>query len=191
MSSPTPTELPGNIERLAGTEPSSQIQYARLILKGSLHAAKPGTPDPPAPSPPPMLIAQCTLRPTGKYLFEVFANFGGATDLAFYPPWKPATPDDHFPPFTDKVNITMEFLGYTHVKPVRRQWEVPVETRDQFRYNPPGGGSPNLEEIAYYLRYMLSLPTLHLTLVDRTAEFLTTPLLDQIRREPLCRAAGI
>jgi hypothetical protein len=68
---------------------------------------------------------------------------------------------------------------------------MPVETRDQFRYNPPGGGSPNLEEIAYYLRYMLSLPTLHLTLVDRTAEFLTTPLLDQIRREPLCRAAGI
>jgi hypothetical protein len=41
----------------------------------------------------------------------------------------------------------------------------------------------------YYLRILLALPTLHLTLGDKAAEFRTTPLLDQIRREPLCKAS--
>jgi hypothetical protein len=138
-----------------------------------------------------MLIAQCTMRPNGKSFFELFANFGSVSDLAFYPPWTPASQQDLFPPRTDKVTFTMEFLGYTHVKPVRRQWEIPVQTPDQYRYNPPGGGSQNLEEIAYYLRYLVSLPTLRLTLGNRSAEFLTTPLLDEVRKEPLCRAAAL
>jgi hypothetical protein len=85
----------------------------------------------------------------------------------------------------------MDFLGYTHVKPVRRQWEIPVQTPDLYRYNPPGSGSANLEEITYYLRYLLALPTLRLTLDNRSVEFLTTPLLVEIRKEPLCRAAAL
>jgi hypothetical protein len=85
----------------------------------------------------------------------------------------------------------MDFLGYTHVKPVRRQWEIPVQTSGQYRYNPPGGGSSNLEEITYYLRYLLALPTLRLTLANRSAEFMTTPLLAAIRKEPVCRASGL
>jgi hypothetical protein len=43
----------------------------------------------------------------------------------------------------------MDFIGYTHVNPVRRQWEIPVQTPGQYRYNPPGSGSSNLEEITY------------------------------------------
>ena len=188
---PEKTTLASGIDRLAGTEPSSQIQYVRLVLLGSLHAAAKAAADSPVASPPPMLIAQCTLRPGGKYRFEVFANFGGATDLAFYPPWRPASPDDHFPPRTDKATLTMDFLGYTRVKPLQREWEIPTQTPGQYRYNPPGAGSPNLEEIAYDLRYLLALPTLRLTLRDRSAEFLTTPLLDEIRKEPLCKAAAL
>lgn len=183
--------LPSGIQRLSGTEPSSRIQYVRLILKGTLHAAAKGVPDPPQPSESPLLIAQCTLRPNGKYLFEVFATLGGPANLAFYPPWKPAGPDDHFPPATEKVTITMDFLGYTHVKPFRRQWEIPVEEPSVYRYNPPGLGSTNLEEFSWFLRYLLSLPTLRLTLNTRSAEFLTTPLLSDIRNEPLCPAAGL
>ena len=97
--------------------------------------------------------------------------------------------------------MTMDFLGYTHVKPVRRQWEIPVQTPGQYRYNPPGSGSANLEEITFYLRYLIALPTLRLTLdshstdgrftYSRSAEFLTTPLLDEIRKEPLCQAAAL
>src|ERR1700722_8819788 len=106
---PPPSErntLPSGIERMAGTEPTLNIQYVRLILKGSLHAAKAGTPDPPAPTPPPMLIGQCTLRPNGKYMFEMFTNFGGATDLAFYPPWAPTPQHPSHLPIV-KAKITM------------------------------------------------------------------------------------
>jgi hypothetical protein len=85
----------------------------------------------------------------------------------------------------------MDFIGYTHVKPVRRQWEIPTQTPGQYRYNPPGSTSFNLEEISYYLRYLLSLPTLRLTLGNNSVDFLTTPLLSEIRKEPLCRAAAL
>ena len=67
---------------------------------------------------------------------------------------------------------------YHPVKPVRRQWEIPVQTPGQYRYIPPGGGSTNMEDMSYYLRYLLALPTLRLTLGDRSAEYMTTPLLD-------------
>jgi hypothetical protein len=184
---PEKTTLPSGIDRLAGQDVTSHIQYVRLVLSGAPRTPAEG----PAPSPAPMLIAQCTLRPNGKSFFELFANFGGATDLTFYPPWVPTSREDLFPPQTAKVAMTMEFLGYTHVKPVRRQWEIPVQTSEQYRYNPPGAGSANLEEITYYLRFLLALPTLRLTLDNRSAEFLTTPLLNEIRKEPLCRAAAL
>jgi hypothetical protein len=188
---PEKTTLASGVERIAGTEPSSHIQYKRLILKGALHSAVKGVADPPAPDPPPLLIAQCSLRPNGKHLFEMFTTFGGPADLAFYPPWKPSGPNDNFPPATDKVTITMDFLGYTHVKPFRRQWEIPTEEPSVYRYNSPGLGSSNLEEVSYFLRYLLSLPTLRLTLGARSTEFLTTLLLADIRSEPLCQAAGL
>ena len=186
---PEKATLASGVDRISGSEATSRIHYVRLILSGSLHT--PSTAESPAPSPGATLIAQCTLKPNGKSSFELFANFGGATDLAFYPPWTPTSTHDLFPPPTEKVNLTMDFLGYTHVKPVRRQWEIPVQTPDQYRYNPPGGGSANLEEITYYLRYLVSLPTLHLTLDTRSADFLTTPLLNEIRKEPVCRVAAL
>ena len=175
------------IDRLSGQEPTSHIQYVRLILAGSLHTPA----DIPAPTPPPTLIAQCTLRPNGRSYFELFADFGGVTDQAFYPPWTPTSQQDLFPPRTQKAILTMDFIGYTHVKPVRRQWEIPVQTPGQYRYNPPGPGSSNLEEITYYLRYLLALPTLRLTLNSNSVDFQTTPLLNEIRKEPLCHAAAL
>jgi hypothetical protein len=186
---PVKATLDSGIDRLSGIDGGSNIHYVRLILLGSLLTSSSG--DSPAPSPGPSLIAQCTLKPNGKSSFELFANFGGATDLAFYPPWKPASDHDLFPPITEKVSMTMEFLGYTHVKPVRRQWEIPIQTPGQYRYNPPGGGSANLEEITFYLRYLVALPALRLTLGNRSVEFMTTPLLAEIRKEPVCRAAGL
>jgi hypothetical protein len=177
--------LPSGIERLAGTEPTSHIQYVRLILKGSL--VPPGSPP---PDPPPFIMAQCTLRPNGKNVFDMLANFGGVTDLAFYPPWKSSGPGD-YPPTTKKVTVTMDFLGYTHVKPAKKQWEIPIETPDQYRYNQPGFSSSNMEDFSYYLQFLVALPTLRLTFEHRSSEFNMTPLLQQIRKEPMCVAARL
>src|SRR5271156_431855 len=62
------TTLTDGIDRIAGQEPTSRIQYVRLALAGSLHPA--ATANSPTPSSAPTLIAQCTLRPNGKSYFE-------------------------------------------------------------------------------------------------------------------------
>jgi hypothetical protein len=200
------------LSRLSGTDESSHIEYVRLSLEGTLltpsgvaldtkapsHVAPVQTDASETPSGPagvsvssssPMLIAQCTRGTSGRLAFELLANFGGVANLAYYPPWRPASSRDLFPPQLQKPMMTMEFLGYTHVKPVKRQWEALLQPVGQYRYNPPSGGSSNMEDSTYYLRFLSALPTLRLTLANKAAEFQTTPLLDQIRKEPLCKAS--
>jgi hypothetical protein len=209
--------LSAGLSRLSGTDNSSHIEYVRLFLRGTL-VTSPGSSSPvpvdsfaqasamvttsgstgavgslsydaSASSADPTLIAQCTRGVSGKLGFELLANFGGVEDLGYYPPWRPTSGGELFPPQLQKVNMTMEFLGYTKVKPVKRQWEALMKPVGQYRYNPPSGGSANMEDSTYYLRFLLALPTLHLILGDKAAEFRTTPLLDQIRKEPLCKAS--
>jgi hypothetical protein len=178
---------PPGVSRTSGTDGSSRIEYVRFLLAGTLlppsnhlppKPALPGDLGPSGDSPvvvpptlPPTLIAQCTQRPSGKQAFELLANFGGVTDQAYYPPWTPANSNDLFPPRLEKALMTMEFLGYTHVKPVKRQWEALAQPTGQYRYNPPSAGSSNMEDSTYYLRFLLALPTLRLTLGDKIAEF--------------------
>jgi hypothetical protein len=206
--------LPG-LNRLSGIDPSSRIEYVRLFLDGillpsgvsfvpatvrsgsELSSAAPlaansspsGTAATASSAIVPTLIAQCTRKPSGKLAFELLANFGGVSDLVYYPPWTRANSGDPFPPRLEKPAITMEFLGYTHVKPVKRQWEALLQPVGQYRYNPPSAGSSNMEDSTFYLRFLTALPTLRLTLANQTAEFNTTALLDQIRKEPLCKAS--
>ena len=173
------------ITRVAGTEVSANIEYVRLLLNGKI--LQPA--DKAVPVPPPQLTAQCTRTASGKFAFELFANFGGITDTTFYPPWRPVSNSDLFPPRLDKFKVTMEFLGYTRVKPIKRSFEAVLQPVGQYRYDTPSGGSSNMEDITYYLRFLVALPTLRLTLPPNSVEFLTTPLLDQIRKEPLCKAS--
>ena len=128
-------------------------------------------------------------RPNGKLYFELFANFGGVTDTSFYHPWTPADGGE-FAPRTSRLTVTMEFLGYTHVKPVKRQWERVLQPLGQLRYTPPGKDA-NLEPISYYFQFLRALPTLRLTADSHTASFLTTALQDQLHNEPLCTASGL
>jgi hypothetical protein len=73
-------------------------------------------------------------------------------------PWRPASKDDLFPPRLERASVTMEFLGYTKVKPVKRQSEYLLELPGEMRYATPGIGSSSLEEVAFYLRYLQALP---------------------------------
>jgi hypothetical protein len=211
-----PTALSPGLSRLSGTDSSSHIEYVRLFVEGapvspssSSSLAKPrALSDSEASGAAlaaaslsshsvehsdatigPTLIAQCTRRPSGKLAFELLANFGGVSDVAYYPPWTPTNSSDRFPPRLEKAAITMDFLGYTHVKPVKRQWESLLQPVGEYRYNPPSAGSSNLEDSTYYLRFLLALPTLRLTLNQKAAEFNTAALLDQVRKEPLCKAS--
>ena len=182
--------LAPNLARLSGVEPVSSITYVRLfLLQDTAHSP---SQNPPAAFDltPATLTAQCTQDKKGKLHFELFVNFGNIPDIAFYPPWRPTLPTD-FPPPTEKVTVTMEFLGYTHFKPAKRQFEKVIVPYGQLRYNNPAVGSSNMEDIAYYLQILRSLPTLRVSLGPQVASFLTTPLLTQLHTEPLCRASGL
>ena len=71
----------------------------------------------------PRLTAQCTRDVAGKLHFELLVDRGDVGDLSYLPPWQPSSKEDLFPPRLEKLTVTMEFLGYTKVKPVKRQWE--------------------------------------------------------------------
>jgi hypothetical protein len=190
-TSPAPLQtLAPDLARISGVEPTSGITYVRLFLLEDAPR------DPSQKTPTafdltrPTLTAQCTQDKKGKLRFELFVNFGNITDTAFYPPWRPTLPTD-FPPHIEHATVTMEFIGYTHFKPAKRQFEKVLAPYGQLRYNNPGGGSSNMEDIAYYLQVLHALPTLRVSLGPQIASFLTTPLLTQLRIEPLCRASGV
>jgi hypothetical protein len=176
--------------RLAGEDKASGITYVRLAVDGRRIDEHGAAIAAPPDSAPPRLTAQCTQSPAGKPAFELLANFGGVEDTAYYPPWSHERDGGLFPPQLDKVGITMEFLGYMHVKPVKRQWEALLQPAGELRYARPGAGSSNMEDSTYYLRYLLALPTLRLHYLGKAAEFQTGALLEQIKREPVCKAAG-
>lgn len=177
------------LARLSGVEATSGITYVRFFLLEDADQSAGAMAGAEFDLSRPTLTAQCTRDTKGRLRFDVFVNFGDVTDTAYYPPWRPTVPTD-FPPRTEKVNGTMEFLGYTHFKPVKRQFEKVLAPYGQLHYNNPGRGSSNMEEFAYYLQVLRALPTLRVTLGTQTASFLTTPLLAQLHAEPLCGASG-
>jgi hypothetical protein len=190
MVAQSTTVVPGLV-RLDGLDAPSKITYVRFALDGRLFdghgAALAVVPE----GAPPRLVAECTRRPSGKLDFELLADFGGVDDLAYYPPWDHLRDGGLFPPQLEKVSVTMEFLGYTHVKPVKRQWEVLLQPTGQLRYIRPGGDSTNMEDLPYYLRYLLALPTLRLHYLGKVTEFQTSALVEQVKKEPVCKAAGL
>jgi hypothetical protein len=182
--------LAPNLARLSGVEPTQSISYVRFFLLEDPPQSPPANPPAAFDITRPTLTAQCTQDKKGKLRFELFVNYGSITDTAFYPPWRPTLPTD-FPPRTDKITVTMEFLGYTHFKPVKRQFEKVLAPYGQLRYNNPGSGSANMEDLSYYLQVLRALPTLRLTAGTQSASFFTTPLLAQLHADPLCRASGV
>ncbi len=169
-----------------GIDPASGTKYTRILLTGQLISeTASATPiDFSDPAPTPTLIAQCTRQASGKQTFDLFLSFGDATDLSFHQPAEPSATH----PRPQRVNLTLDFSGYTHI-PLKRQWEDLREPSGLLRYATPGFHSANMEDASVLLRYLVALPTLRATEADRTAVFETSPLLTDIRSEPLCKAA--
>ena len=87
----------------------------------------------------PLLTVQCFRLPGGELKFELLATDPAAasTEQPIYQaPWRPS-PGVLFAPNLVKRTITMDFVGYTHVKPVKRQWEYPEGAAGILRYSTP------------------------------------------------------
>ncbi len=178
-----PPEASGSIARKVGVDADSGIAYTMLSMSGRSVAATEGT--------PPRLTAVCTRGSGGKLRFELLADVGGGAELAFYPPWK-ATKDSLYPPRLEKAQVVMEFLGYTKVKPVKREWEYIPTITGEMRYATPGIATSNLEQVMFYLQYLRALPTLRLTVPGKgVVEFETAKWQEAVRAEPLCRSSGL
>jgi hypothetical protein len=185
------TLTPG-LRKLSGIEDESKIAYARIFLDGAWVAPNSTTnADALKQEPAPVLIAECAQSPNSKQHFELHMHYGNVEDTAYYPPWRPKSNQDLFPPPTVKTTVTMDFFGYTHVKPAKRQWEFVTAPAGELRYNPPSSKSGNLEEVTFYLQYLKALPTLRLTVGAKAVQFEINPLFDAMRKEPLCKASGI
>ena len=178
--SPAPVVAPAI---LTGTDETSSLTYALVTVDGTLIGSAT------APTPAPRLTAQCFKDSSGKPRFEMLADYGGMPGVTFHAPWK-ASKDSLYAPSLPKYQATMEFLGYTKVKPVKRQWEA-IED-GPLRYTTPGLQSSNLEPITFYLQYLRALPTLRLTIKDKgTVEFETSKWQAAVHGQPLCSASGL
>ncbi len=173
-----------SLQHIEGTDSGSGTEYSRILLPGQLLSTSPVT-TVALSSATPTLIAQCTRQTSGKLAFDLFVEFGDVTDLDFHalPTPSPAHPRPQ------RLDVTLDFSGYTHIGGMKRQWEDLREPKGLLRYSTPGFHSGNLEGAPVILRYLVALPELRLTLADRSASFNTSPLLTEIRSEPLCKAA--
>ncbi len=181
---------PGDVVRSEGIDAGSGIAYVLISIDGRrVDGAKPTV--------PPRLTAQCTKAVDGKTRFELLADMGEVPEVRFVPPWvkKDST---SFPPVLAKTMVTMDFLGYTKVKPVKREWRSVDGLPGEMKYAAPGMHSGNMEEVMVYMQYLRALPTLRLTLPGETkanpaaiAEFETSRWQAKVKAEPLCWASGL
>jgi len=183
LASTVLAQPPNQLRHIEGTDPATGTEYTRILLPGQ-HIPSTSSLTPVEFAGTPTLIAQCTLQTSGKQGFELFVSFGDATDLNFHAPVEPSPAH----PRPQRVNLSLDFSGYTHI-PLRRQWEDLSEPSGMLRYAAPGLHSANLEGAPILLRYLVALPTLRLSPSDRSAMFNTSPLLTEIRSEPLCKAS--
>ena len=175
-----------------GTDAASGIAWTLISMEGKVvgDGAGPG-----AAERLPRLTAQCTKDAKGKLRFELLADVGDVREVRFVAPFKPAN-DQQFPPNPAKIPVTMEFLGYMKVKPVKRQWTAIDGLAGEWKYATPGMRSANMEEVMFYMQYLKALPTLRLTLPDSAGksvlvEFATTEWQARVKAEPICWASSL
>ena len=172
----------------SGTDASSGISWTLISMDGKVVGTGAG-------EKPPRLTAQCTKDAKGKLRFELLADVGEVQEVRFVPPFV-ETKDQMFPPNLPKVAVTMEFLGYMKVKPVKRQWTAIDGLVGEWKYATPGNRSANMEEVKFYIQYLKALPTLRLTLPDGAGkpvvvEFATTDWQARVKAEPMCWASSL
>jgi hypothetical protein len=170
-----------NLERQEGTDAGSGVHYVRLVLSLSEGPAQRDA--------PPRFTVEC-IDNKGKHDLRWLVSFGGVASSEFQPPFH-ATQTDLFPPQYPSVNLKMMFEGYTRSKPFNRSWTLLPS--GELRYRNPGLDSSNMESARYFLQFLIALPDLRLSYAKpskgtpREIFFQTQPLLDELKKSPICR----
>ena len=170
-----PTAAPASaITHTEGTDDATGIAWARMAVPADRSAT-----DTAAPDAWPMLTVECS-QDGDKRRVDLLVDFGGA-DRGFHStrPVKHAAPNPN-------ANITLSFKSY---KPFRTQWER-LPSRE-YRYRNPSFGSSNLQDVSYFLQFMLAtrevrVMMLNPSLGDQVATFPTYDLVAQVMKTPLC-----
>lgn len=183
QEAPAPQAVAGapNLLRLEGTDAGTGVHYVRLML--SLSAAADDA------KAPPRFTVECMER-EGRREMSWLVSFGGVSDTAFTPPFRPA-PQMPRPRPMPTVNLTMTFEGYMKWRPMTRAWTVLPS--GELRYKNPGMKSPNMEAPRVLLTYLNSLPGLRIGYArplpggPQEVVFQTRPLLNEMAKTPLCQ----
>jgi hypothetical protein len=201
QDAPAPQPVAGvpNLFRLEGTDPEAG-HYVRLLLLETRSTETKGTEtkgaetrgtetsDTPPTEAPPRLTLECVEK-NGKHDLRLYVSFGGIKDMSFTPPFhlKPGVPYRLTP---TNVKLKMRFVGYINWKPYVESWRL--MDNGEFQYRNSGWHSPNMESIPFILTMLNSLPGLRIVHATHVANdpgevfFQTQPLLDEIRKAPMC-----
>jgi len=178
---PVPQPVAGvpNLLKLEGVDPADG-HYIRLILLQTAYA-------PPADVPP-WLAFECVEKDAKRDL-RLFVSFGGVADMSFIQAFHPTT-GAPFEPNPINVNLKMSFVGYIKWKPYVESWRL--LKNGELRYRNTAFSSPNMESIQFFLKMLNSLPGLRIIHQTHVANdpgevfFQTQPLLDELKKTPMC-----
>jgi hypothetical protein len=179
---PKPVQLTPSLSRFEAVDPASGIHYIRLLL------SVPKVADAPEGQAPPRFSIECR-DIKGVHQMQWFLSFGGVDSFEFVAPFH-STPQTLYPPQFPQVKLRMVFEGYMKSKPFIRNWSA--LRNGEFRYSDPGLYSANMEPTRWFLPFLNSLPGLRIGYPKPEKGdppelfFPTQPLLDELRKTPLC-----
>jgi hypothetical protein len=179
---PKPVQLAPNLSRFESVDQASGIHYVRLLL------SLPKAADAADGSAPPRFSVECR-DIKGKHDLQWFLSFGGVDSFEFVPPFH-STPQILYPPQFPQLKLRMVFEGYIKSKPFVRTWSA--LHNGEFRYSDPGAYSSNMEPARWFMGFLNSLPGLRIGYQKPEKGdppelfFPTQPLLDEVRKTPIC-----
>jgi len=181
QADPAATSATKVLQRVEAIDSVTGVHSVRLLL------SLPGVEADPNAEPPRFTVECQELKGNRELLW--FVSFGGIGDPGFVAPFV-ASQSNLFPPQYPAVNLKMSFEGYLKSKPFTRSWSALPS--GELRYRNPGMSSPNMDSTRYFMTFLNSLPGLRIGYAKPGKAqpgdlfFPTQPLLDALRKTPIC-----
>ena len=182
VDDPKPVQIAPNLARFESVDQASGIHYVRILL------SLPKAADADQGQAPPRFSVECR-DIKGNHDLQWFLSFGGVDSFEFVPPFH-SSPQVLYPPQFPQAKLKMVFEGYIKSKPFVRNWSA--LHNGEFRYSDPGAYSSNMESARWFMGFLNSLPGLRIGYQKPEKGdppelfFPTQPLLDEVRKTPIC-----